>query len=156
MSWIRTLPPAPTVVPPSGARAFLEAFGVDKAVMDYGRGETIFRQGDPAGDVLYVQSGGVKLSVDSKTRGPVVVGTLGPGDFFGEGCLANQPLRLSTATAITPSVIRLVGKRKMSQLLHTHPALCDWFILNMLSRTMRVEEDLASQLFKTNDKRGIL
>jgi CRP/FNR family transcriptional regulator, cyclic AMP receptor protein len=150
------LPPAPTIVPPSGARAFLEAFGVGKVAMDYGRGETVFRQGDPAADVLYIQSGGVKLTVASKTRGRVVVGTLGPGDFFGEGCLANQPLRLSTATAITPSVIRLVGKRRMSQVLHTHPALCDWFIFNMLSRTMRVEEDLARQLFKTNEKRGLL
>lgn len=154
MSWTRALAPAPAIVPSSNARAFLEAFGVGKAVMDYGRGETIFRQGEPGCDVLYIQSGGVKLSVDSTTRDRVVVGTLGPGDFFGEGCLANQPLRMSTATAITPAVIRTISRRKMRTLLHTHPALCDWFIFSMLSRTLRVEDDLAAQLFKTNDKRG--
>jgi CRP/FNR family cyclic AMP-dependent transcriptional regulator len=143
-------------VPTSGALALLEVLGIDQAGMDYGRGETIFSQGETGDDVLYVQSGGVKLSVVSRARGRVVVGTLGPGDFFGDGCLVNQPLRSSTATAITPTVIRTVGKHRMNRLLHTHPALCDCFISNMLSRTMRVEVDLARQLFKTKRTRELL
>jgi CRP/FNR family cyclic AMP-dependent transcriptional regulator len=143
-------------VPAIDAQAFFDAFGIGKSVREYRRSETIFRQGDACDDVLYVQSGGVKLSVGSKTHGEVVLVTLGPGDFFGEACLTGQPVRLGTATAVTPSVIRLVGRRKMIQLLHTHPAMCDRFIANMLSRTMRMEEDLAKQLFKTNDKRGNL
>ena len=138
------------------AQAFFDAFGVGRSAREYGRKETIFRQGDAGHDVFFVESGGVKLSVASKTNGEAVVGTLGPGDFFGEECLAGQPIRLSTATAITPSVIRSINKRRMSQLLHTHPAMCDRFISNMLSRTRRVEDDLARQLFKTNGLREVL
>jgi CRP-like cAMP-binding protein len=156
MSRTRASSPAPAGSPLSGAQAFVDAFGLGKAVMDYGRGETIFRQGEAGHDVLYVESGGVTLSVASTTRGDAVVGTLGPGDFFGEACLANQPHRPNTATAITPSVIRSIQKRKLSQLLHAHPAMCDRFICNLLSRAMRVEDDLARQLFDTNKTRGVL
>ena len=83
-----------------------------KTIAEYGRGETIFTQGDACEDVLYIQTGGVKLSVLSKTGREAVVAMLGPGDFFGEGCLAGQPVRMGSATAITPSVILFVGKEK--------------------------------------------
>ncbi len=152
----RVLPLVPGAVAAFDAQVFFDAFGVGKSVRPYGRKETIFRQGDAGHDVFFVESGGVKLSVASKTNGEAVVGTLGPGDFFGEECLAGQPIRLSTAAAITPSVIRSINKRRMSQLLHTHPAMCDRFIANMLSRTMRIEDDLARQLFKTNGMREVL
>ena len=152
----RVLPAALGAFAAFDAQAFFDGFGVGKSAREYGRTETIFRQGDAGHDVFFVESGGVKLSVASKTNGEAVVGTLGPGDFFGEECLAGQPIRLSTATAITPGVIRSINKRKMSQLLHTHPAMCDRFISNMLSRTMRVEGDLARQLFRTNGMREVL
>jgi CRP-like cAMP-binding protein len=84
------------------AQAFLDSVGVAKTVVRYGRDEAIFAQGDVCEDVMYIQSGGVKLSVLSKTGKEAVVAMLGPGDFFGEGCLAGQPLRMGSATAITP------------------------------------------------------
>ena len=103
--------------------------------------------------MLYIQSGGVKLSVLSKTGREAVVAMLGPGDFFGEGCLAGQPLRMGSATAITPSAILLVGKDKMVRLLHRQHAMSDRFISHMLSRNIRIEEDLIDQLFNSSEKR---
>jgi len=138
---------------PFNAQAFLDSSGVAKSVVDYGRGAAIFTQGDPCEDVLYIQSGGVKLSVLSKTGREAVVAMLGPGDFFGEGCLAGQPVRMGSATAITPSVIRLVAKAKMVRLLHKQHAMSDRFISHMLSRNIRIEEDLIDQLFNSSEKR---
>src|SRR5918994_701188 len=100
------------------AQAFLDSAGLAKTIAQYGRGDAIFMQGDPCEHVMYVQSGGVKLSVRSKTGREAVVAMLGPGDFFGEGCLAGQALRMGSANAITPSVVLLVGKDKMIQMLH--------------------------------------
>jgi CRP/FNR family cyclic AMP-dependent transcriptional regulator len=142
-----------TAVPAFNAQAFLNRSGTAKTIMEYGRGETIFTQGDACDDVLYIQTGGVKLSVVSKTGREAVVAMLGPGDFFGEGCLAGQPLRMGSATAITPSVILLVGKEKMVRLLHKQHAMSDQFISHMLSRNIRIEEDLIGQLFNSNEKR---
>src|SRR4029453_7194602 len=105
----------------------LESSGAAKTIVEYGRGESIFTQGDTCEDVLYIQSGGVKLSVLSKTGREAVVAMLGPGDFFGEGSLAGQPVRMGSATAITPSVILLVGKDKMTQLLHQQHGMSDRF-----------------------------
>ena len=93
---------------------FLESAGVAKTVAQYRRGETIFAQGDSCDHVMYIQSGGVKLSVVSKVGREAVVAMLGPGEFFGEGCLAGQPLRMGSATAITPSRILLVDQRAMA------------------------------------------
>jgi CRP-like cAMP-binding protein len=124
-----------------------------KTITAYGRGETIFTQGDACEDVLYIQTGGVKLSVLSKTGREAVVAMLGPGDFFGEGCLAGQPVRMGSATAVTPSVILLIGKEKMVRLLHKQPAMSDRFIAHMLSRNIRIEEDLIDQLFNSSEKR---
>ena len=135
------------------AQAFLDSSGVARTVSEYGRGETIFTQGDVCEEVLYIQSGGVKLSVLSKNGREAVVAMLGPGDFFGEGCLAGQPVRVGTATAITPSVILLVRKEKMVLLLHKQHAMSDRFISHMLSRNIRIEEDLIDQLFNSSEKR---
>ena len=103
--------------------------------------------------MLYIQSGGVKLSVLSKSGREAVVAMLGPGDFFGEGCLAGQPLRMGSATAITPSVILLIDKKRMVGLLRRQHAMSDRFISHMLSRNIRIEEDLIDQLFNSSEKR---
>jgi CRP/FNR family transcriptional regulator, cyclic AMP receptor protein len=135
------------------AQAFLASPGLAKKVAQYGRGETIYTQGDACEHVLYIQSGGVKLSVLSKTGREAVVAMLGPGDFFGEGCLAGQRLRMGNATAITPSTIMMVDKNAMVQLLHNQRAMSDRFISHMLSRNIRIEEDLIDQLFNSSEKR---
>jgi CRP-like cAMP-binding protein len=147
--------PVPGVnpVPRFDAKVFLESAGGPKAVVKFGRDETVFRQGDAGKDVFYIQSGGVKLSVLSRTGKEAVVAMLGPGDFFGEGCMAGQPLRMGSATAITPSVIMLVTKKRMTQLLHDQPTMADRFIAHMLSRNIRIEEDLIDQLFNSSEKR---
>jgi CRP/FNR family transcriptional regulator, cyclic AMP receptor protein len=144
--------PAPKV-PPFNAQAFLDTAGVARTVAEYGRNETVFTQGDLCDNVMYIQSGGVKLSVLSQSGREAVVAMLGPGDFFGEGCLAGQPVRMGSATAITPSVILLVRKEKMVRLLHRQHTMSDRFISHMLSRNIRIEEDLVDQLFNSSEKR---
>jgi len=139
--------------PAFDADAFLASSGTSKTSAEYGRGETIFTQGDASGHVLYIRAGGVKLSVQSKTGREAVVALLGPGDFFGEGCLAGQPKRRGGATAITPSAILFLGKQNMIRLLRTQPAMSDRFISHMLSRNIRIEEDLLDQLFNSSEKR---
>jgi CRP/FNR family transcriptional regulator, cyclic AMP receptor protein len=135
------------------AQVFLESVGVAKTIVRYGRDEAIFAQGDTCEDVMYIQSGGVKLSVLSKTGKEAVVAMLGPGDFFGEGCLAGQPLRMGSATAITPSAILVVAKERMAHLLHKQHEMSDRFISHMLTRNIRIEEDLIDQLFNSSEKR---
>jgi CRP/FNR family cyclic AMP-dependent transcriptional regulator len=135
------------------AQAFLDSAGLSKKIVEYGRGETIFTQGDACEDVLYIHTGSVKLSVLSKTGREAVVAILGPGDFFGEGCLAGQPVRMGSATAITPSGILFVAKEKMVRLLHKQHAMSDRFISHMLARNIRIEEDLIDQLFNSSEKR---
>jgi CRP/FNR family transcriptional regulator, cyclic AMP receptor protein len=139
--------------PVFSAQTFLDSAGVAKTIARYGRGETIFAQGDACDHVMYIQKGGVKLSVLSKTGREAVVAMLGPDEFFGEGCLAGQPTRMGSATAITPSVILLVDKKKMIQLLHKQHAMSDRFISHMLARNIRIEEDLVDQLFNSSEKR---
>jgi CRP-like cAMP-binding protein len=134
-------------------QAFLDSAGVAKTVVQYARGDTIFAQGEASEHVLYIQSGGVKLSVLSKTGREAVVAMLGPGDFFGEGCLAGQAVRMGSATAITSSAILRVGKDKMVQLLRLEHAMSDRFISHMLTRNIRIEEDLIDQLFNSSEKR---
>jgi CRP-like cAMP-binding protein len=144
---------AAKAAPLFNAQAFLDSAGIAKTIVEYRRGETIFAQGDTCEDVLYIKSGGVKLSVLSKTGKEAVVAMLGPGEFFGEGCLAGQPVRMGSATAITPSTILLVGKEKMVRLLHKQHAMSDRFIAHMLARNIRIEEDLIDQLFNSSEKR---
>jgi CRP-like cAMP-binding protein len=109
-------------------QGFLETNGIDKKVMPFRRGEPVFTQGDACEHVWYIQSGGIKLSVLSKTGKEAVVAMLGPGDFFGEGCLAGQEVRMGSATAITPSEILCIDKGHMSLLLHKQHAMSDRFI----------------------------
>ena len=133
--------------------AFLDSAGVARRIVEYWRSETIFTQGDPCDSVLYIQKGGVKLSVLSKTGREAVVAMLGPGDFFGEGCLAGQPVRMGSATALTSSTILQVDKDQMVRLLHKQHSLSDRFIAHMLARNIRIEEDLVDQLFNSSEKR---
>ena len=145
--------PKARAAPAFNAQVFLDSTGVPRTVAEYARSESVFTQGDACDHVFYIQSGGVKLSVLSKNGREAVVAMLGPGDFFGEGCLAGQPVRMGSATAITPSVILLVGKQKMVRLLHKQHEMSDRFISHMLSRNIRIEEDLIDQLFNSSEKR---
>ena len=135
------------------AQAFLDSAGLSKTIAEYARDETIFTQGDSCDHVMYIQSGGVKLSVLSKTGREAIVAMLGPGDFFGEGCLAGQPLRIGSATAITPSSVLVIQKGQMVKVLHRQHGLSDRFIAHMLSRNVRIEQDLIDQLFNSSEKR---
>jgi CRP-like cAMP-binding protein len=113
----------------------------------------VFAQGDPATEVFYVQLGSIKLSVLSRTGKEAVVAILGPGDFFGEGCLAGQPRRMATASALAASTVLVIEKPQMLALLHSEPTLADRFLLHMLARNIRIEEDLIDQLFNSSEKR---
>lgn len=134
-------------------QAFLDSAGVAREIVAYRRSETIFWQGDAGDNVIYIQKGAVKLSVVSKAGREAVVAVLGPGDFFGEGCLAGQPVRMGTATAMTPTTALVIGKKEMFRVLHAEHALSDRFIAYMLSRNIRIEEDLIDQLFNSAEKR---
>jgi CRP/FNR family cyclic AMP-dependent transcriptional regulator len=140
-------------VPVFNAQAFLDSADVSKSVGIYARGDVIFTQGDDCRHVMYIQAGGVKLSVLSQTGREAVVAMLGPGDFFGEGCLAGQAVRIGSATAMIPSTIRLIDKEQMIRLLHMQHGMSDRFIRHMLTRNMRIEEDLIDQLFNSSEKR---
>jgi CRP/FNR family cyclic AMP-dependent transcriptional regulator len=134
-------------------KAFLTKVGTGKTVRAYQDEQPIFSQGDPADAVFYIQSGKVKLTVVSKRGKEAVIAILERGDFFGEGCLAGQPFRMATANAIQqPTVIR-VSKRTMVQLLHREPEFAELFISYLLSRNVRIEEDLVDQLFNSSEKR---
>ncbi len=121
--------------------------------MEYRRAEVTFSQGDPCEHVLYLQKGGVKLSVLPKAGREAVVAMLGSGEFFGEGCLAGQPLRMGSATATTDCSVLLVDKDRMVRLLHKQHALSDRFIAHLLARNIRIEQDLIDQLFNSSEKR---
>ena len=145
--------PDDVTAPDFNAQAFLDSAGLAKTILQYGRDEVIFTQGEASEHVLYVQSGGVKLSVVSKRGKEAVVAMLGPGDFFGEGCLAGQLVRMGSATAITPSAILRVEKAQMVRLLQRQHEMSDRFIAHMLTRNIRIEEDLIDQLFNSSEKR---
>jgi CRP/FNR family transcriptional regulator, cyclic AMP receptor protein len=140
-------------LPAFDAQSFVDLSRLAKSEAEYRRGETIFRQGDACEVVLYIQTGGVKLSVTSKTGKEIIAGMLVAGDFFGEGCLAGEVRRTRSATAITPTTILSFGKTKMAQLLRTRPAVSDRFIAHLLGRNTRIEEDLVDQLFNSSEKR---
>ena len=135
------------------AQAFLNSPGVAKQIVEFRRAEVIYAQGDICDSVMYLREGGVKLSVLSKTGREAVVAMLGPGDFFGEGCLAGQPVRMGAATATMDSTILFVDKEAMVSLLHNQHGLSDRFITHMLARNIRIEEDLVDQLFNSSEKR---
>jgi CRP/FNR family transcriptional regulator, cyclic AMP receptor protein len=135
------------------AQAFLESSDASKKIVEYRAGDIIFAQGDRGETVMYVQAGGVKLSVLSKTGKEAVIAMLAPGDFFGEGCLAGQPLRIGSASAITPTRVLDIAKAQMLRLLHEQHELSDLFIAHMVSRNVRIEQDLIDQLFNSSEKR---
>jgi CRP/FNR family cyclic AMP-dependent transcriptional regulator len=144
--------PKPTL-PAFDARTFLESAGITKTTAEYGPLAVIFAQGDPSDSVMYIQKGAVRLSVLSDSGKEAIVGMLGPGDFLGEGALAGQPVRMGTASAVTTTLVLVVPKRQMIQLLHDDPGFSDSFIGYMLSRNIRIEEDLVDQLFNSSEKR---
>jgi CRP-like cAMP-binding protein len=119
----------------------------------YRKKTAVFSQGSPADAVFYVERGKVKLTVLSTRGKEAVVAILGSGDFFGEGCLAGQPLRMATATAMTECSILRVQKETMVRMLHNEPALSELFMAYLLSRNVRIEEDLVDQLFNSSEKR---
>jgi CRP/FNR family cyclic AMP-dependent transcriptional regulator len=135
------------------AQGFLDSAGVTRKAIAFAPKAVIYAQGDPANAILYLQKGGVKLSVVSSTGKEAVVGVLGPGDFFGEGCLAGQSVRMGTATAMMPTTVLNVDKKKMVRLLHEQHAMSDLFISYILARNIRIEEDLVDQLFNSSEKR---
>jgi len=135
------------------AQAFLDSAGVARKVKEYKKTEAVYAQGDAAPTVMYLQSGGVKLAVVNEVGKEAVVAILGPGDFFGEGCLAGQSIRMGTATAIMPSTVLVIEKNEMFKVLHEEHELSDRFIRFMLARNIRIEEDLVDQLFNSSEKR---
>jgi CRP-like cAMP-binding protein len=138
---------------PFDPKAFLATVNRGRTVASYPREAVIFRQSSPADAVFYVQKGKVKISVASKQGKEAVIAILGPGDFFGEGCLISQPLRLATAVAIADCEVMRVGRAEMVRVLHDEPAFGELFIAHLLTRNSRVEEDLVDQLFNSSEKR---
>jgi CRP/FNR family transcriptional regulator, cyclic AMP receptor protein len=135
------------------AQAFLDTAGIARRVIEFRKNAKIYTQGDPAKSVMYIQKGSVKLSVVSKAGKEAVVGMLGPGDFLGESCLAGQTVRMGTATALVPTTALVVQKKRMLRVLQEEPAMSDLFIGYILSRNIRIEEDLIDQLFNSSEKR---
>ena len=140
-------------VPVFDAQAFLDSAGVARRVVEYRSRRKIYSQGDPATNVLYIQKGGVKLSVVNEVGKEAVVAMLGPGDFFGEGRPGRSAVRMGTATAITPTTLLVIEKKEMIRVLHAEHAFSDRFMSYMLSRNIRIEEDLVDQLFNSSEKR---
>jgi len=145
--------PARADPPPFDVEAFLKSAGVSPRTVRFSTGAVVFAQGAQANSVLFVQEGGVKLSVLSSGGKEAVVAILGVGDFFGEGCLAGQPLRMGTAKAVMRTTLLRIAKRDMNRMLHEHPDFSDRFIAHMLTRNIRIEEDLVDQLFNSSEKR---
>jgi CRP-like cAMP-binding protein len=135
------------------AQAYLASCGVARKVVEYRRSEKVYSQGDPATNVRYIQRGGVKLTVVNEVGKEAVVGLLGPGDFFGEGCLAGQLVCMGTATAITPTTLLVIEKKEMIRVLHAEPEFSERFMAYMLARNIRIEQDLVDQLFNSSEKR---
>jgi CRP/FNR family cyclic AMP-dependent transcriptional regulator len=135
------------------AHGFLDSAGVAKKVRLFKRAEIIFSQGTQASSVMYIQEGGVKITALSEGGKEAIIAILGPGDFFGEGCLAGQTVRMGNATALTPSTVLVIDKKEMLDVLHEQHDLSDLFINFVLTRNIRVEEDLIDQLFNSTEKR---
>jgi CRP-like cAMP-binding protein len=139
--------------PPFDAAAFLDSVGGWSRAVGYARGSVIYAQGEPANRVFYLRSGHVKLSVVSSRGKEAIVGMLGPGEFFGEGCLAGQRRRMGSAITRDRVTVAAIPRRTMQALLHDQPGMSDLFIAKILARHIRVEEDLVDQLFNSSEKR---
>jgi CRP-like cAMP-binding protein len=145
--------PTPTAQAPFDFPAFLDSVGTIRTIAPDGPSGLIFAQGDPATEVLHIQEGTVKKSVLSRDGKEAVVAILGPGDIFGEECLAGQPLRLSTACALTEGTLFVIEKQEMFRMLHRYAPLVDWFLSHTLARLNRIEDDLADQRCNPTEKR---
>jgi len=139
--------------PAFNAQVFLDSAGVARKVVEFKKAEVVYSQGDAAKSIMYLQKGGVKLSVVNEVGKEAVVAILESGDFFGEGCLAGQPVRMGKATAITPIAVLEIEKGEMFKVLHEQHAFSDRFLTFMLARNIRIEEDLIDQLFNSSEKR---
>ena len=132
---------------------FFELSGVATQVCEFSTGESLFSQGDPASSVMYLQQGAVKFSVVNEAGKEAVVAVFRPGDFFGEDCLAERPVRMASAAAIAPTTALVISKTEMVRALRAGHGLSDFFISYMLARKIRVEEDLVDQIFNKTEKR---
>jgi CRP-like cAMP-binding protein len=139
--------------PSFDVQLFLDSAGLGRTVRKFQGNDTVFAQGSPAKTVMYIQEGGVKLTVVNETGKEAVVAILGPGEFFGEGCLAGQSICMATATTIAPTTLLVIEKDEMIHVLHKEHELSDRFIAYMLGRNIRVEADLIDQLFNSTEKR---
>lgn len=135
------------------AKAFLAAIGEGRSAEDFAKDRVVFAQGDAAESIFYVQRGKIKIAIVSPRGKEAVLGIVGEGAFFGEGCLAGQPLRTSTASAMTDCSISRVSTAAMTRILLDEPSFSTLFIAHLLSRNIRIEEDLADQLFNSSEKR---
>jgi CRP-like cAMP-binding protein len=139
--------------PPFHPKAFLARAGKGQTITKYKKNQVVFKQGDPADAVFYIQTGKVKVSVVSDRGKEAVVSILGRNDFFGEGCLSGQALRIATVDAMAESVVVRIEKKEMVRLLRQEPLFSEMFMKYLLSRTMRVEADLIDQLFNSSERR---
>jgi CRP/FNR family cyclic AMP-dependent transcriptional regulator len=144
----KLLPPTPF-----GLDSFLKVAGVQRRVITLPRHAVAYSQGSAATSVLYIQRGGIKLTVTSALGKEAVVAMLGPGDFFGEGCLAGQPLRMGSAIALVPSELIRIARADMARMLDQQHEFSNRFIRHILGRNIRIEEDLVDQLFNSSEKR---
>jgi CRP/FNR family transcriptional regulator, cyclic AMP receptor protein len=140
-------------LPPFNVQAFLTSVGAGRSKKKYKARKNIFQQGDPADSVFYIREGNVKLSVVSEQGKEAVVGILGASDFFGEGCLAGQPVHMASAVTMTASTIVGIEKDTMMGVLHDEPKLSEMFIAYLLARNIKFEADLVDQLFNSSEKR---
>jgi CRP/FNR family transcriptional regulator, cyclic AMP receptor protein len=134
-------------------KAFLSKVGVGKKILRFEKNQRVFEQGDVADAVFYIQDGSVKLTVLSEQGKEAVVGILERGQFFGEGCLNGHPLRIATTTAMEECVITSISKEAMIAALHNEPRFSELFMMYLLTRNSRIEEDLIDQLFNSSEKR---
>jgi CRP-like cAMP-binding protein len=140
-------------VPKFDVKSFLSSVGSGRSTEKYQRKKIIFRQGDPADGVFYIQSGKVELSVVSQQGKEGIIAILSAGDFFGEGCLAGQPLHMASAIALVESTIFKIEKQTMIRVLHDEPTLSAMFMAFLLSRNIQFEADLVDQLFNSSERR---
>ncbi len=143
----------PTDTPDFDLESFLAAAGKGRTLGEYPKSHQVFSQGDPADAIFYIQKGKMKLTVVSKQGKEAVVAILGAGDFFGEGCLAGQTLRMASAASMTECSIMRLEKAGVIRLLHDQPAFSELLLRHLLSRNIRIEEDLVDQLFNSSEKR---
>jgi CRP/FNR family cyclic AMP-dependent transcriptional regulator len=134
-------------------KEFLAKVGEGKTILEFRKGEVVFTQGDAADTIFYIQKGRVKVVVISEQGKEAVVGIVGPGQFFGEGCMNGHSLRIATSTAMEECLVTAITKAAMLAVLHDEPTFSELFMAYLLTRNSRIEEDLIDQLFNSSEKR---